>query len=45
MAGVFDAKHFNAEVFQKYVERIPPAHGTAEVPCHSSPPRTGRFHA
>jgi hypothetical protein len=23
MAGVFDAKHFNAEVFQKYVERIP----------------------
>ena len=23
MAGIFDAKHFNAEVFQKYVERIP----------------------
>ena len=23
MAGVFDAKHFNAEVFQKYMERIP----------------------
>lgn len=23
MAGAFDAKHFNAEVFQKYVERIP----------------------
>ena len=23
MAGAFDSKHFNAEVFQKYVERIP----------------------
>lgn len=23
MASIFDAKHFNAEVFQKYVERIP----------------------
>ena len=23
MAGIFDAKHFNAEVFQMYVERIP----------------------
>ena len=23
MPGVFDAKHFNAEVFQRYVERIP----------------------
>ena len=23
MPGIFDAKHFNAEVFQKYVDRIP----------------------
>ena len=23
MAGTFDAKYFNAEVFQKYIDRIP----------------------
>ena len=39
MAGVFDAKHFNAEVFQKYVERIPNPRLTEQLKSRAIRPR------
>ena len=39
MAGIFDAKHFNAEVFQKYVERIPNPRQTELLKSRAIRPR------
>lgn len=39
MAGIFDAKYFNAEVFQKYVERIPNPRKTELLKSRAIRPR------